>query len=279
MGLLKKLLPIAGAVAGSFVGQPGLGAAIGGALAGGGGGGSGALTAGGGLLAAGLTKEQAQKSIEDYNKAQEGSVNAFTGARDASLGYLGKYETLGGVGAQGVTNMLTPGYQYNPTDPSYAFRYGEGMNALLRQQSAAGTLGSGGGQKAAIRYGQGIANSAYQQDFDNRFRTAGLGLTAANNMAQSQDQYARGIYNTLFSGAQGRDPARVAKGVAGAQQVAYGTDLAGQLFGGLLGGSGGGGGGFLDTGGFGWGGGSVLPTGGGTQLPTGDPSLDQYFGF
>jgi hypothetical protein len=289
MGLLSKLGRVVGTAAGFAVGGP-AGAAIGGSLGsaggkaagslvgggGGGGGGGGAATAAGGLLAATLTKEQLQKSIEDYNKAQEGSVTAYTGARDttmnaltgardismgahtgardASLGYYSPFLQGGTEQFQAAGNMLRPGFQYSPSDPSYAWRFGEGMNALARQQSASGMLNSGGGQKAAMRFGQGLASTEFANDFARRNQLAQFGLNAAqgsanaqgnyaqgvagtqDNYAQgvgyAQNNYANGIYNSLFSGARGRDPARQNKAGATWDQVGAGVDLLGSVFGG-----------------------------------------------
>lgn len=264
MGLLSKL----GTIAGTAIGGP-IGGMIGGALG----------SAAGGVLAGGAAKKQTKNALNDLNAAQAQGMTALSGARDAGIGYLSPYNQLGATGTAGVQNMLTPGFQYQPTDPSYQFRFNEGQRAVDRSAAAGGSLYSGGTLRALNRYGQGVANSAYQQDFDNRLGVSQLGLNAANSMANVQTSYGSNTANLLSNMARARVPVYGARGEAIAGQY-------GSLFGALDG----------VSGAFGGMGGSATGGGGGQTLadawgfmpqPSGDigpfvntpGSLNAAFGF
>jgi hypothetical protein len=110
--------------------------------------------------------------------------------------------------------MLQPGFQYQPTDPSYQWRFNEGMNALTRQQSAAGGLQSGGAMKAAMRYGQGLASTEYGNQFNRFNQLAQYGLQSAQGMGQAQQNYGNVLSGMLLRAADGRSEARGLRGEA-----------------------------------------------------------------
>jgi hypothetical protein len=180
--------------------------------------GSSLLSGLGGFLGNSAKKKQSKQIIRDYNDAETNSLAAYGGARDASLGYYQPFLQGGTQAFQGAQNMLQPGFQYSPSDPSYAWRFGEGMNALTRQQSASGALNSGGGQKAAMRFGQGLASTEFANDFARRNQLAQFGLQAAQGSSQAQDNFANGTYRTEFGAAEGRAKARGMRGDAIAGQ-------------------------------------------------------------
>jgi hypothetical protein len=177
----------------------------------------------GGFFAAGSQKKQAKKNIADYGAAEKGSLDAYGGARDASLGYYQPYAQGGQEAFARAGQMQTPGFQYNPSDPSYAFRFGEGVNAIDRSAAARGGIGSGGTLKALTRYGQGLASTEFAADFERNNQIAKYGFNAAQGQAGVQNNYAQGVSNTLFGAADGRSGARTAKGDAIAEQWGAGV--------------------------------------------------------
>jgi hypothetical protein len=171
----------------------------------------------GSFLSASAKKKQTKNIIRDYSAAETGAGVA----RDATLGYFQPYAEGGQQGFQNALNMQTGGFQYQPTDPSYAWRFGEGMNALTRQQAASGSLNSGGAQKAAMRYGQGLASTEFGADFDRNNQLAKYGFNAAQGQANAQSGYV----NSLFAAADGRSGARMARADAIGDQ--YGSAVSG----------------------------------------------------
>lgn len=133
----------------------------------------------------------------------------------------------------GGINTQTPGFAANFTEsPGYQFRLGEGVRALDRSASARGRLGSGGHQRALIRYGQGVASNEFGQYVDrfntyaNRLsnlagvgqasavQTGQLGQQAAATAGQFGLQGAAGAGNTLTQGAARAGGALQAAGTA-----------------------------------------------------------------
>jgi len=146
-------------------------------------------------------------------------------------------------GLQLMQQMLTPGYQFNSTDPSYAWRLSQGIGAVSASKAASGLLNSGNAATALMDYGQNAAS----QEFAAQFARAGTENTAesaANQFANlqrqqtfsnvqamnqfNQDAYQQS-YNRLatLSGATVGSPAAAgqlmqqqqAAGSAGAQQI------------------------------------------------------------
>lgn len=70
------------------------------------------------------------------------------------------------------------------TDPGYAFRYNEGLRAVLNNAAARGALGSGATMRALTRYGQGVADQQYSDWWNRNANLAGIGQTAATSGAQ-----------------------------------------------------------------------------------------------
>jgi hypothetical protein len=188
----------------------------------------------GGFLGHQAEKKQAKKSAQDYIGARDNSVNAFAGARDASVAGYQPFLQGGQQGFQNALNMQTPGFQYSPSDPSYAWRLGQGVEALDRSAAANGSLNSGGQLKALTRYGQGLASTEFQNDFARNNTLGGYGIQAAQGDAQAQTNFANGNALAQFRGADGLSGARTAKGNATASQwgdVANGIESVGRFFG------------------------------------------------
>jgi hypothetical protein len=193
----------------------------------------------GGILGGGAKKKQAKKTIADYTAAETGSKEAYTGARDASLGYYQPYAAGGQQGFQNALAMQTPGYDYQSNDPGYQYLVDQMQNSTTRGAAAGGGVNSGGFFKALQRNAAGLAAQDFQNSFNRNNTLANYGMQAAEGMTGVQSGYAGGISNALFNAAQGRAGARVDRGNAIASQF-------GSAFGGLqgaLGGMGGGGGG------------------------------------
>lgn len=194
----------------------------------------GILDAVGGFLGHGAQKKAAGNVIQSYKDAQAGATTAFTGARDASLGYYQPYAQGGQQAFGNALNMQSGGFQYSPSDPSYQWRLDQGVNALDRSASAQGAMNSGGTLKALTRYGQGLASTEFQNDFARNNTLAGYGMQAAQGQAQAQNNYATGTANALFSAANGQRLAYGDKGDAKASQfgdIANGIQSVGKYFG------------------------------------------------
>lgn len=115
-----------------------------------------------------------------------------------------------------LATEYTPfGMQQFQADPGYGFRMSEGMKALERSAAARGGLLSGGTGKALQRFGQEMGSQEYQNAF-NRYQAerqarlnplqslAGVGQTAAQNLAGQAGQFGSNLAETMGAGAQAR---------------------------------------------------------------------------
>jgi hypothetical protein len=181
--------------------------------------GSGGLISGvTGFLGASAAKKQSKKIIRDYDSAQAGALEG----RDASLGYFEPFREGGGNAFARAGQMQSGGFQYSPSDPSYAFRLSQGQEAIDRSAAAGGTLNSGGTLKALARYGQGLASTEFQNDFARNAQLANFGLQGAQGSANAQNNYT----NALFNATQGRAGAREMRAGAIADQFTAGGNIA-----------------------------------------------------
>jgi hypothetical protein len=115
-----------------------------------------------------------------------------------------------------LATEYTPfGMQQFQADPGYGFRLSEGQKALERSAAARGGLMGGATGKALTRFGQEMGSQEYQNAF-NRYQTerqarlnplqslAGVGQTAAQNLAGQAGQFGSNLAETIGAGAQAR---------------------------------------------------------------------------
>jgi len=101
------------------------------------------------------------------------------------------------------------------SEPGYAFRLSEGVNALNKKAAASGGLLSGAALKAAERYGQDYASNEYQNAYNRYWNTRnqvlnpvqsllGQGQTTANNLGAAGMNYATRAGDTMMGAANAR---------------------------------------------------------------------------
>lgn len=78
--------------------------------------------------------------------------------------------------------------RFSPTDPSYDFRFNQGQKAMERTLAASGMGKSGNALTALMQYGQGMASSEYQNQYQRLAQLSGanFGTGAAGGIAQQQ---------------------------------------------------------------------------------------------
>jgi hypothetical protein len=162
------------------------------------------FNAAGSILGATAQRKQAKNALGAWNDAQDTAANTLgSSERNAVANYQPFYD--GGTKAFGdAANMLQPGFQYSPSDPSYQWRFDQGMDAATRGAAAGGTLNSGGTMKALTRYGQGMASTEFGNDFNRRNQLADIGFRAANGMSNANMNYGDQMANLLVRTAAGR---------------------------------------------------------------------------
>ncbi len=142
-----------------------------------------------------------------------------------------------GTGAvENLSNILNPNSGVNLTNylqstPGYQFQMGQGVNALQAGAAAKGNLLSGAQQKGLTAYGQGLADTTYQQYLGNLFGLSGSGQQAVGTSGQLGANMASNVgqnYLTLAQ-AQAQNALMQYQAQQAAQQSGY------NVLGGLIG--------------------------------------------
>lgn len=123
-------------------------------------------------------------------------------------------------------NKMQSGNVMGMMDPSYQFRFGEGLKAIDRQAAARGGLISGGALKAAQRYGQDYASTEFGNAYNRLASLAGIGQTATNTMGNAAGQFGVNAGNNMMAGAN----ARASGYVGGANALTSGLSGAANMY-------------------------------------------------
>ena len=141
--------------------------------------------------------------------------SALTAGGQQAEGYQSPYLNLGSQAAGALSNDLTSlttpvsmtQSQLDQT-PGYQFQLGQGLKSVQNNQNAQGLGVSGSAQKAAANYATGLANSNYQQQFENAVTNqnniysrlmgvTGLGQAAGTTAGNAALGTASGVANNL----------------------------------------------------------------------------------
>jgi hypothetical protein len=132
--------------------------------------------------------DQTQKNLAPYM----GSGTNALAALNFGLG-LGP-NTGGGVGSGAYGSLTAPFTAADYTkSPGYAFQFGEGVNAVDNSASRAGGIGGGNTLRALTTFGQGLANTDYQQAFQNYIQQQQQRYGMLSNTANSGQNAAAGL--------------------------------------------------------------------------------------
>lgn len=130
------------------------------------------------------------RSLFGGSKQKQSSENrAFGPISQAFTPALG-YTTQGGnalaalLGLTGGGDQAAAAANFRNT-PGYQFQLQEGSKAITGNAAARGLLNSGSTAKALQKYGQGLADSTYQQYIQNLLGLGGLGTQAGSVLASS----------------------------------------------------------------------------------------------
>ncbi|MCW2264154.1 hypothetical protein M2305_000101 [Gluconobacter cerinus] len=166
---------------------------------------------GGGLSAAGTVAATAMQ-VNAEKQARAIAVNTakevaptITDSATSANALLGNYASTGNSAINALSNGLTES-QLQAT-PGYKFNLQQGEQAATNSAAARGLANSGAAQKGAATYASGLADSTYQNQFNDTNALAQEGynalnqqgnntMTAANNAAQVRMEGANGAMAT-----------------------------------------------------------------------------------
>ena len=226
----------------------------------------------GGLLGANAANKAANAGVTGAQQAQQlekQNQTAALGAQQTALSNVTAaeqpYQSLGSTSANHLASLLNTGFQA-PTlaqaeqTPGFQFNLQTGTNAINENAAATGNLLSGNTGVALQKYGQGLAENTYQQDYQNALQTymanvnplqtaVNTGLSSTGQLAQTNLGVAGNTANIDLTAAQqqaqqiNNAAAARASGYLGAAK-GYGTAVSGatsgigSVFQGLSGGGG-----------------------------------------
>lgn len=153
------------------------------------------LTSSGGLKSVLSPASKIFSGIQSYN-TQDEMKKQLQEAQRRSEAALDPYAQTGRDANSSLAARLNAGFSPGDleNDPGYQFRLAEGQKAINRSLGAQGSLFSGKALKAASEYGQGLANSEYEDAYrrwleQNRQLAgqAGQGFSAANGLTNVYD--------------------------------------------------------------------------------------------
>lgn len=136
----------------------------------------------------------AQTQANAANQASQTQLKMF----DTTQANLAPYmrsgvNALGSLNAQ-LPSLMTPfsATQYQQS-PGYAWQMGQGVQAVQNSAAAAGGIKSGNTLQALTNFGQGLANSDYQQAYQNYMQQQQQSFNMLNTLAAGGQNAAAGL--------------------------------------------------------------------------------------
>lgn len=222
----------------------------------------------GGILGAHAANKAADAGVKGAQQAQaleKQNQDDALAAQKTALGNVTAaeqpYQSLGSTSANHLSDLLSKGFTA-PTladaeaTPGFQFRLKEGTDAISRNAAATGTLMTGNTGKALTDYGQNLAESTYNDDYNRALQTytanvnpllqgtqlglsstgqlTGANLDVAGNTAHIDmtegEQQAQQINNAAAARASGylgaaKGYGQLASGIVGAATPFLGSDM------------------------------------------------------
>lgn len=189
-----------------------------------------AATIGAGALAAGASVVSSQSAAGAQKSAAQQASNTQLGMFNTTQANLSPFIQAGNT-AQNQLSAQLPSLtapvsmtqaQLEQT-PGYQFQLNQGLKAINNEASASGVTGNA--LTSAAQYGTGLANSNYQQQFQNQVTNqtnaynrllgvAGLGENAAAGLGNNAVQTGSNIGNNITGAANAQGAADIAGGNA-----------------------------------------------------------------
>ncbi len=196
-----------------------------------------AVAVGGAAVIGAVASSQAAQSASNAQNQAADRASQQQQAQLTSQQALEKPYTDSGAAALKELNSQMPdltkkfSMQDFQQDPGYQFQLAQGTQAMDRSAAARGMLNSAGTMEGINAYGQGLANTDYQQALANftnnqqqRYNMysgiAGMGNTANGQMAQVGMNAANNISNNTMGAAN----ASAASSMAGANAISGGAN-------------------------------------------------------
>lgn len=183
----------------------------------------GLITSQGAQNAASTQANASAQSQANVLAAGQQASGLDIGAINGANSYMQPYANLGNSATGTVNNLLTGQnsgqmVQAMQNMPGYQFQLQQGLEAAQNGFAARGLGSSGAAMKGAAQYAQGLANSNYQNFFNNNLSAAQIGANAATLQSQNAANMNLAAGNALMGSATNA----ASLGMAGASATAAG---------------------------------------------------------
>ena len=136
---------------------------------------TGLVTTGGFVNSDGISNPA--ETVKKIGSDISGKDGGLFGGGDPSSNIYDPFKAYRGAFGQKLADLSMGNTQFSPSDPSYQFRYNQGLEAVNRSMAAQGQLGSGLQMKSLMDYGQASASQEYGNEWNRLASLAGVGTT------------------------------------------------------------------------------------------------------
>ena len=123
------------------------------------------------------------KIADNANNTAKSLAGSFEPAAEEANSDLTSYSNMG----QNAANSLAGGLSQSQLEatPGYQWNLAQGEQGVTNSAAARGLADSGAALKGAASYASGLADSTYQNQYNDALQTANLGLNASNQEGQN----------------------------------------------------------------------------------------------
>lgn len=224
--------------------------------------GAGVIGAVGGVVSSG---NAASAQTNAANQANQTELQMYNQTRSD----LTPFQSAGKGALTGLNSLVNTGFNFNPTQaqieatPGYKFNLAQGLKSVQNSAAARGLGSSGAAMKGAANFATGLADSTWQNQYNNALNTyqtnynSKMGLASlGENAAAQTGSYGTQIANSVGNNLIGAGNAQAASDIAMGNAISGGANSIAQYYmmQNMLGGGGGGGTGMYGGGTGMWGG-------------------------
>lgn len=188
-----------------------------------------AAIAGAGVLGAGASIYSSNKAASAQKSAAQQATNTQQGMFDQTQANLQPYMDSGNYAnnmlAQRLKELTSPISMDQATleqTPGYQFNLSQGLKAVQNSASARGLGVSGAAEKGAAQYATGLADSTYQNQFQNAVTNQSNAYSRLMSSAGLGENAAAGLGNNAVT-----TGSNIGNNITGAANAAGGSYIAG----------------------------------------------------
>ena len=173
-----------------------------------------------GIASAGIGAIASTSAANTQAKAEANAANTMEQQYQQTRADLAPYNTAGQTATTDIANM--PAFNFQPTEaqleatPGYQFTLDQGLKSVQNSAAARGLAVSGAAEKGAASYATGLADTTYQNQFQNALASYQANLAKQQQLASVGESAAAqtGAFGTTTAGNIGQTAVGAANATA-----------------------------------------------------------------